>query len=89
MLGQPVRKHLATLTKTTNVTFEPGDYSTSAAGPTPVFHPLLVAASGATLNESIMVKGKGRKIFATPSAANTEGTGFSVADGGVAPPAPS
>jgi Peptidase A4 family len=88
-LANPCSKHLATLTKTTNVTFEPGDYSSSAAGPSPVFHPLLVAASGATLNESIMVKGKGRKIFATPSGTNSAGTGFSVADGGVAPPTPS
>lgn len=79
-------KNLATLSTTTDVTFDPGDYSTTAAGTTPAFDPLLVAAGGATVDAITMVKGS--KALATPSASDSDNDGFTVADGKVAPPPP-
>ncbi|HXW34680.1 MAG TPA: G1 family glutamic endopeptidase [Acidimicrobiales bacterium] len=81
-------KDLTNLATTTNVTFDPGSYSTSVVGTTAAFTPLLVPAPAAsvTLNELVMVKGK--KVLATPSAPDAADDGFTVADGKTAPPPP-
>ena len=78
---------LAALATTTNVTFDPGLFSTGAPG-SPSFKPLLKAATGATLNEIFMVNNAGTKIIASPSAADSDGDGFAVADGSTSPPPP-
>ncbi|HXW34160.1 MAG TPA: G1 family glutamic endopeptidase [Acidimicrobiales bacterium] len=75
----------AVLSTTTNVTFDPGEYSSSPPG-APVFNPLLSGAGGATLYDLIMAKGK--TVFATPSASDSDHDGFTVADGKHAPPPP-
>ena len=86
-LREPCSKHLAKLAITTNVTMDPGLFSSTPASNSPVFHRLLVPASGATLFETIMFK-NAKKVLATPSAPDADSDGFTVADGKVAPPAP-
>ncbi len=78
---------LATLAKTSNVTFDPGSFSTAPPG-TPVWKPLLRAASGAMVNEIFMVNNAGTAIIASPSAADTDSDGFTVADGSTSPSPP-
>jgi hypothetical protein len=77
----------AALATTTNVTFDPGSFSTAAPG-SPSFKPLLKPATGATLKELFMVNNAGTKIIAAPSAADSDGDGFAVADGSTSPPPP-
>jgi hypothetical protein len=79
---------LATLTGTNNVTFVPGDFSSTAAGSTPVLTPLLRAATGATVNQIFMLNNAGTKIVASPSTPSAAKDGFAVADGATSPPPP-
>jgi Peptidase A4 family len=78
---------LATLSRTTRVTFDPGNFSTAAPG-TLVWNPLLTLAAGATLDEIIMVNNSNTAHIATPSKPDSDSDGFTVADGKKAPPAP-
>jgi hypothetical protein len=78
---------LATLAKTSNVTFDPGSFSTAAPG-TLSWKPLLKAASGATVNEIFMLNNAGTAVIASPSAADTDSDGFTVADGSTSPSPP-
>jgi Peptidase A4 family len=78
---------LATLAATTNVTFDPGDYSTAAPGHQ-TWKALLKATSVAKLAEIFMTNNAGTKTIASPSAPSTNGLGFSVADGSTSPPPP-
>ena len=78
---------LATLATTNNVTFDPGSFSTAAPG-TPSFKPLLKVASGATLNEIFMVNNADTAVIASPSAADSDSDGFTVADGSKSPAPP-
>ncbi len=77
--------HLATLAKTTNVTFDPGFYSTAKY--TPSWKPLLAAAPGATVDR-IFMQNKAGATIASPSVPSASKEGFTVADGAAAPPAP-
>jgi hypothetical protein len=79
---------LANLTETNNVTFEPGKYSTAAAG-TPVWQTLLGAAAGATLYQMWMVNDADSAYIAATSNPNTEKNGFTVAYGSTQPAPPS
>ena len=79
---------LATLSHTTNVRFDPGDFSTAAPG-TLVWDPLLTPATGATLDEIIMVNDSNTAHIATPSKPDSDSDGFTVAYGSKAPPPPS
>jgi hypothetical protein len=89
---------IATLATTTNVTFDPGSY-TSALQPNP--QPLLVPVvekekvthkgikiKTGNVYELLMV-GSANAVIATPSVPNAAGNGFAVADGSVAPAPPS
>jgi hypothetical protein len=78
---------LATLTSTTNVTFDPGKYGTSKSAKTP----LLTLVPGGTLDQIFMVNNAGSEIIASPSAPDADKKGpdgFTVADGPVSPPPP-
>jgi Peptidase A4 family len=77
--------HLATLAQTTDVTFDPGFYSTATY--TPKWKPLLTAAPGATLDR-IFMQNKSGATIASPSVPSADKEGFTVADGAAAPPAP-
>jgi hypothetical protein len=79
---------LATLAKTTKVTFVPGDFSTAAPGATPVLKPLITAATGAKLHEILMVNNGDTKTIASPSNPSAAKDGFAVADGAKAPAPP-
>jgi hypothetical protein len=78
----------APLASTSKVIFDPGSFSSTAPGGTPVFNPLLVPASGATLNEVVMTNSPTSPALATPSAPDSDRDGFAVADGKAIPPAP-
>jgi len=82
-----VNSGLATLATTSNVTFDPDNFSTSAPG-SPVWKPLLKAISGAKLAEIFMTNNEGTAIIASPSAPSANDKGFTVADGSKAPPPP-
>jgi hypothetical protein len=79
---------LATLTGTNNVTFVPGDFSSTAAGSAPVLAPLLRAAAHASVNQIFMTNNAGSKIVASPSVPSTAKDGFAVEDGATSPPPP-
>jgi Peptidase A4 family len=79
---------LATLTKTNNVTFVPGDFSSTAPGSTPVLTPLLEAASQATVNQIFMLNNAGTTSIASPSVPSTSLDGFAVQDGAASPAPP-
>ena len=87
---------VATLATTTNVTFDPGSYTSNLQ---PSYQPLLVPAiqkkkvtkkrvttQYAKLDELVMVS-KTDATIATPSSPDSDNDGFTVADGAV-PPAP-
>jgi hypothetical protein len=76
---------LSDLAQTTNVTFDPGKYGTSAT-PTKA---LLVPASGATVDQMFMVNNTDTAIVASPSSPDSDNDGFAVADGSTSPPPPS
>jgi hypothetical protein len=78
---------LAALTDTTNVTFDPGSLSTAAPG-TYSWKPMLKPVTGATLNEIFMVNDAGTAVIASPSAADSDSDGFTVAYGSKSPPPP-
>lgn len=78
---------LATLAKTPNVTFDPGESSTAYKG-TPSYTPLLSAAAGATVNQVFMVNNTGTEVIAAPSLPDADNDGFSVAFGSASPPPP-
>jgi hypothetical protein len=76
----------AHLAQTTNVTFDPGSFSTTPWPETPVQQPLL--SSGDTgPNRFVMTDGNGNTL-AVPSPVNVSANGFTVADGTSAPPPP-
>jgi Peptidase A4 family len=78
---------LATLTDTTNVTFDPGKYSTKARKkPTKA---LLEPSRKQTLHQVFMVNNKGTAVIASPSLPDSELEGFAVAYGSTSPPPPS
>jgi len=79
---------LANLTQTTNVTFDPGEFSTSPGGAN-LTNPLLVPASGASLYQMFMLANNGTTVIASPSAPDIDNDGFTLADGSVSPPPPS
>jgi len=83
----PSVSDLATLASTTNVTFEPGYYSTAAPG-TQAWQPLLTAAPGAALHQVFMVNNSDTVVIASPSAGDPYHDGFTVADGASSPSAP-
>jgi hypothetical protein len=78
---------LAALTKTNNVSFDPGELSTAAPG-TPAFKPLLKTVTGATLNEIFMINNAATTVIAAPSNHDSDNDGFRVAYGSKSPPAP-
>ena len=75
---------LATLTKTTNVTFDPGKYGTSSTPNTALMHP----ATGATVDQIFMVNNADTADIASPSNPDSDNDGFTVADGSTSPPPP-
>ncbi|MGH9016751.1 MAG: G1 family glutamic endopeptidase [Acidimicrobiales bacterium] len=85
--GDP--QSLATLAQTSDVTFGPGSVSETAPGLVPETLPLLGTVPGATLHLVSMVGDDGVTALAVPSAPDAAGVAFTVADGAVAPPAPS
>ena len=76
---------LATLTKTTNVTFDPGKYGTSSMGATALMNP----AAGATVDRISMLANNGTTVIASPSNPDSDNDGFTVAYGSTQPPPPS
>ena len=86
-LGSPCISHLATLATTTNESFVPAYFSTSAPSLAPTYRPLLTPASGATLYDMVMITNSGA-VLATPSNANTANDGFTVGDGSTVPAPP-
>jgi hypothetical protein len=78
---------LAKLTITNPVTLDPGSVSTTPAGGSPVFNPMLAAQAGSTLVESVMYKNS-RVVEATPSGSDSDLDGFTVQDGRTAPAPP-
>jgi hypothetical protein len=85
---------LATLARTSAVTFDPGSFSETPPGTTPVTLPLLTSAlpdpgqPKTTLWDIAMTADNETTVIATPSDPNIDSDGFTVADGAVAPPAP-
>jgi peptidase A4-like protein len=83
---------LATLAPTSDVTADPGYFSEAPPGAAPVNEPLLSSGGSAmTLFEVIMTANGDLPAtpIATPSVPNSADDGFTVADGAVAPSAPS
>jgi len=80
---------LATLATTSNETFDPGQFTSSAPGPSATYSPLLVPATKATVYDIVMLANDGTTHIATPSRADSDSDGFTVADGSTAPPPPS
>jgi hypothetical protein len=78
---------LATLTDTTNVTFDPGGYSTKA-GKTPKTA-LLKAKKHESLFQIFMLNNAGSEAIAAPSLPDSKLKGFTVAFGPTSPPPPS
>jgi|ERR1022692_5969 hypothetical protein len=78
---------LATLTKTNNVTFDPGDFSTAKPG-TFVWDALLKPASKATLDEIFMLNNTDTADIASPSKPDSDSDGFTVAYGSKSPAPP-
>ncbi len=76
---------LANLTQTTNVTFDPGKYGKTSTANQPLMH----AALGATVDRIAMLANNGTTVIASPSNADSDNDGFTVADGATAPPPPS
>jgi hypothetical protein len=75
---------LATLTTTTNVTFDPGKYGTGTTPNTP----LMQALGGAPVYQMFMYGNNGTTIIASPSIPDSDNDGFTVADGSTSPPPP-
>jgi hypothetical protein len=78
---------LATLAKTSNVTFDPGEYSTAYKG-APSYTPLLNPAPGASVNQVFMVNSAGTEVIAAPSLPDADNDGFGVAFGSASPSPP-
>jgi hypothetical protein len=76
----------AELTQTTNVTFDPGKYAT-ALGIAPKT-PLLTLTPNGALFQIFMLANDQKTIIASPSLADIDNDGFTVADGSVSPPPP-
>jgi hypothetical protein len=76
----------ATLTQTTNVTFDPGKYGTLVGGAPKT--PLLTLTPNGVLDQIFMLANDQKTIIASPSLADTDNDGFTVADGNVSPPPP-
>jgi len=84
-----VKGRVSTLANTTNVTFNPGRYSTSHPG-TPSWRPLLGSApDGSKLYQTFMANNLGTETFASPSLPSSSDKGFTVAYGATSPPPPS
>lgn len=79
---------LANLAPTTAVTFDQLLTSTSRPSSSPTYEPFMVSPADATLQDIVMLDDNG-DVIATPSNADSEGDGFTVADGSSVPPAPS
>lgn len=89
---------IATLATTTNVTFDPGTY-TSLLQPTaqPLLQPAVVSqrhTRRGTVTKvaklySLVMTGSGGGVIATPSLPDADSDGFSLADGSAIPPSPS
>ncbi len=91
-LGSPCSNHLATLATTTNATFDPAYFTTSAPNVAPTYRPLLAPTTGTSLFDIAMVPSNAKQTtpaIATPSNANNRDDGFTVADGSSAPAPPS
>ncbi len=86
---RPVVGSLSTLATTTNETFDPAYYTTSAPNVAAVYHPLLTPVAGGTLYDIDMLANNGTTVIATPSNADSSHIGFTVADGSTTPAAPS
>jgi len=80
---------LANLAPTTAVTFEQVMTATSRPGAAPTYEPFMVSPPDATLQDITMLDNSGSTVIATPSNADAEGDGFTVADGSSVPPPPS
>jgi Peptidase A4 family len=76
---------LADLTKTNNVTFDPGKYGASSTPTTPLMNP----ASGATVDQIFMVNNADTATIAAPSNPDSDNDGFAVAYGSTQPAPPS
>ena len=85
--------HLAELAQTSDITFDPGFYSVTPPGQAPVLQPLLAASTDTavtlSLYDVVMTNNSQTADIATPSAPDSSGQGFTVADGAVAPDPPS
>ena len=79
---------LATLTDTTNVTFDPGDYSTKVGKAKPK-KALLKPKKHESLLQLFMVNNADSEVIASPSSPNSALDGFTVAYGPTSPPPPS
>jgi len=79
---------LATLTQTSNETYLPATLTTSAPGPTAVYHPALTRLAGQTLYDISMYNDADTRVIATPSNANAQKDGFTIQDGSTVPPPP-
>jgi Peptidase A4 family len=78
---------LATLTDTTNVTFDPGKYGTKT-GKKPKKR-MLKASKKQTLHQVFMVNNEDTAIIASPSLPDLDKDGFALAYGPTSPPPPS
>jgi hypothetical protein len=87
-IGSPCSSHLATLATTTNESFDPAYYSTSAPSLAPTYRPLLTPAARSTLFDLVMVADNGTTVVATPSNADSLNDGFTVGDGSAVPAPP-
>jgi Peptidase A4 family len=77
---------LANLTDTSNVTFDPGKYSTKAKKKPK--KGLLKPARGATLYQLFMLNNSGTAVIAAPSSPDSDLDGFTVAFGSTSPAPP-
>ena len=73
------------LATTTDETFEQAQFTSSPAGSTAAYSPLLAPVNGATLSDVVMVANR-KTVLAIPSGPNGAENGFSVADGATPPP---
>jgi hypothetical protein len=81
---------LAQLAQTSPVTFDPGYFSMTAPGVTPILDPLLGRVPQAALIAVAMVSSSNGNttVIAAPSDSNAANDGFAVADGSTSPPPP-
>jgi len=80
---------LANLAQSSPETFDLVMAATSRPSRAPVYGPLLASPSGASLEDIAMVDNTGVNVISTASDSDSDNDGFTVLDGGTAPPVPS